>query len=153
MRIAALVVVGSVIFLKDQIAAVVPFLGIIFWPHSLMTGLIADAVTLLGTAVMIWSRSTLGSNWSANVVFKEDHELVTHGPYAYARHPIYSGLLLMVLGVAIYAGNSMWFSLFTLFFIGAYYKAHKEERLLTMHFPEEYPVYVKRVRAIIPFVF
>lgn len=102
---------------------------------------------------MIWSRSTLGSNWSANVVFKEDHELVTHGPYAYARHPIYSGLLLMVLGVAIYAGNSMWFSLFTLFFIGAYYKAHKEERLLTMHFPEEYPVYVKRVRAIIPFVF
>ena len=152
MRISALIIVGSVIFLKDQIATIVPFLGINFWPRSFTTGIVADAATFLGMAIMIWARITLGKNWSANVVFKENHELITHGPYSYARHPIYSGLLLMVLGVAIYSGSSIWFLFFVLFFLGAYYKAYKEEKLLIKYFPEEYPAYARRVRAIIPFV-
>jgi protein-S-isoprenylcysteine O-methyltransferase Ste14 len=101
---------------------------------------------------MVWARRTLGRNWSANVTFKEGHELITSGPYAYVRHPIYSGLLLLILSVAVYAGSVISFVIFLLFFLGAFLKAGKEERLMAEHFPDAYPIYLKRVKAIIPFV-
>lgn len=153
MRILAIIIVGSIIFLRTQISTFIPFFDFRFWPHSLTAGIIADIVTLAGMLTMISARIALGKNWSANVIFKENHELITHGPYAYARHPIYSGLILMVLGTAIYSGSFAVFLLFILFFFGAYYKARKEERLLVKHFPEAYPAYIKNVRALIPFVF
>ncbi len=153
MRIIAIVVVGSVIFLREQIASIVPGFNMNLWPHSLTTGLIADIITLLGLMVMIRARIALGKNWSANVVFKENHELITSGPYAYVRHPIYSGLLLMVLGAIIYSGSLAGVLLFVLFFFGAYYKGRKEEKLLSIYFAEKYTEYKKKVRALIPFIF
>lgn len=103
--------------------------------------------------VMIWARVALGKNWSANVVLKENHELITGGPYSYVRHPIYSGLLLMILGLAIYLGSLFGFLIFIIFFFGARYKAFKEEKLLLKYFPERYPDYKKQVSALVPFVF
>ena len=146
MRILAIVIISLAFFLNKQI-------GLNLWPYSLTSGLIADAITLAGMLTMIYARITLGNNWSANVTFKENHELIQTGPYAYVRHPIYSGLLLMVLGVAIYSGSPILLLLFVIFFFGAYYKARKEEKLLIKHFPETYPVYIKKVSALIPFVF
>jgi protein-S-isoprenylcysteine O-methyltransferase Ste14 len=153
MRIIAIAVVLSVIFFREQIISFVPIMGIKFWSHSLVSGILADIVTLLGVMFMIWSRITLGKNWSANVTLKEGHELITSGPYAYVRHPIYSGLLLMILGLAIYAGSFLGFFVFLLFLFGARYKAHKEEKLLLEYFPQEYPAYKKKVWTLIPFVF
>lgn len=153
MRIIAIIVVGSAIFFRKQISFYFPFINTDFYSQTLMTGTVADIVVLLGMLVMISARAALGKNWSADVIFKEDHELITRGPYAYIRHPIYSGLILMILGVAIYSGSFIWFFLFALFFVGAYYKARKEEILLTKHFPETYPAYTKKVSALIPFVF
>ena len=115
--------------------------------------IIADIVVLAGLIVMIWSRVTLGKNWSANIVLKEGHELITSGPYSFVRHPIYSGLLLMILGVTLYVGSFAWLVLFVLFFIGAYFKAMKEEELMVKQFSQEYNEYRRRVKAIIPFIF
>jgi protein-S-isoprenylcysteine O-methyltransferase Ste14 len=153
MRILAVIIVGSVIFLKEQIAIFLPFINTNFWSYTLTIGIIADIVALLGMLIMIYARVTLGKNWSANVTFKENHELITNGPYAYVRHPIYSGLILIILSVAIHSGNFAWLLLFVLFFFGAYYKARKEEKLLIKHFPDTYPAYMKKVSALIPFIF
>jgi protein-S-isoprenylcysteine O-methyltransferase Ste14 len=153
MRIIAILVVGSFLFLREQMTHYLPFLGLMLWPHSLSAGIVADIVTATGMVVMIWSRITLSDNWSANIVFKEGHELITNGPYAFVRHPIYSGLLLMILGTAVYSGTLDVFLLFGLFFVGARYKAYKEEKLLVTYFPNSYPSYVKRVKALVPFIF
>ncbi|MCX6717893.1 MAG: isoprenylcysteine carboxylmethyltransferase family protein [Candidatus Taylorbacteria bacterium] len=75
------------------------------------------------------------------------------GPYKYVRHPIYSGIILVILGIAIYLGNIAGLLLFLAFFFGAYYKAIKEEKLLLKHFSEKYIEYKKHVRVLIPFVF
>src|SRR5215475_4608603 len=75
------------------------------WARSFAVMLTADVLTLLGVVVVVWARSTLGRNWSANVVLKEDHEIVARGPYAYVRHPMYSGLLLMMVGAVIFFAN------------------------------------------------
>ena len=62
------------------------------------------------------------------------------------------GVILIVLGLAIYSGSFAGYLLFVLFFFGAYYKAYKEENLLLEHFSEKYILYKKKVRAIVPFV-
>ena len=81
------------------------------WRSSLPVALLSDLIVLAGAAVMVWARLTLGRNWSAEVSFKQDHELIESGPYAHVRHPIYSGLLLMCLGTAIFYGRALGFGL------------------------------------------
>jgi len=74
-------------------------------PHSVLFLLAGLALTLAGLALALWARATLGGNWSGIVTLKEDHELIRHGPYGHVRHPIYSAILLMVLGSALAIGT------------------------------------------------
>ena len=129
------------------------FAGVILWHSSLVIGLIADLITFTGFIVVLWARKTLAGNWSSDVVIKEDHELIERGPYAYVRHPIYSGLLLMVLGAAIISGLVGAFVMLAILFFAFWFKASQEEQLLTKHFPDAYPNYKARVKAFIPFIF
>ena len=130
-----------------------PSWNVTFWQRTLLTGLIADAVVLAGLIVSIWARITLGGNWSYSVTFKENHELIERGLYRYVRHPIYSGLLLMALGTAILVGKLLVFTVLVIVFLGVWIKWRQEELLLTRHFPQAYPDYKRRVRALIPHVF
>lgn len=131
----------------------VSFMSIELWSNTITTKIVADIVTFIGMLIMIWARKTLDKNWSANIVLKESHELITKGPYAYVRHPIYTGLSLMVLGVVIYANTISFAIFFVIFFFGAYYKARKEEALLISHFSDKYIEYKKKVKALIPYIF
>jgi protein-S-isoprenylcysteine O-methyltransferase Ste14 len=104
-----------------------------------------------GLGLAIWARIYLGRNWGMPMTKRAQPELVTSGPYRFVRHPIYSGLLLAVLGTA-FATNLYW--LIVLAFLGAYftYSATVEERLMTTSFPDEYPSYRAHTRMLIPFV-
>jgi protein-S-isoprenylcysteine O-methyltransferase Ste14 len=109
-------------------------------------------LVLAGLAFTIWARITLGRNWSAEVTFKEDHHLIQSGPYALARHPIYTGLIAMALGTAINYGRVIGLVVFVGACGGLWWKAREEERMMASHFPDTYPEYKTRVRAIVPFV-
>jgi len=119
--------------------------------HNLATGILADLFVFLGLGIAIWARVTLGGNWSSRVTLKEGHELIQRGPYRLIRHPIYSGLLLMVLGTAILVGRSGGFFALLVCFGGFWVKARQEELLLTKHLPG-YPEYMARTKALVPFV-
>ena len=95
---------------------------------------------------------TLAANWSGDVTLKESHELIVRGPYQYVRHPIYTGLLTMVLATALSEGNLGAYCGALLIFAGTRVKMKIEEDLMLRHFPETYPGYQKRVKALIPFV-
>jgi len=125
----------------------------ILWPRTLVTGLLGDVITLAGLILMLWARVVLGGNWSSSVVFKEGHELIDRGPYRYVRHPIYSGLLLMVLGTAVLYGRLGGFIELLVLFFALRFKSLQEERLMARHFPEAYRSYKARVKALIPSVF
>jgi protein-S-isoprenylcysteine O-methyltransferase Ste14 len=110
------------------------------------------AVCALGIGVAMWARVYLGRNWGMPMSLREGHELVTTGPYALVRHPIYTGILLALVGTA--AVQARWPSLVLLVFFFAYfiYAAKVEERTMREQFPVEYPAYVRRTRMLIPFV-
>jgi protein-S-isoprenylcysteine O-methyltransferase Ste14 len=107
-------------------------------------------ICALGLAVTMWARRTLADNWSAFVTFKEGHELIQRGPYAYTRHPIYSGILLMMLGTAVVMNQNGALLGFLVFFGGLWWKLQQEEALMTKHFPATYAAYQRRVKALIP---
>jgi protein-S-isoprenylcysteine O-methyltransferase Ste14 len=121
-------------------------------PRDLPVRVLADLLAVAGVAILLWARTILGGNWSSAVTLKENHELIQHGPYAYARHPIYSGLLLLSLGTAVHYATLGGFVLLALAAIGFAFKMRQEEQLMTEHFPDRYPTYRARVKAIVPFV-
>lgn len=122
------------------------------WHTTLPLGIVSDCIVLAGVALTVWARITLGRNWSAEVTFKQDHELIESGPYALARHPIYTGLISMALGTAIAHGRAFGFVLLIALCGGLWWKALQEEKIMGRHFPESYAEYRTRVRALIPFV-
>jgi protein-S-isoprenylcysteine O-methyltransferase Ste14 len=110
------------------------------------------AVFLLGLALAIWARVYLGRNWGMPMSQKADPELVTTGPYRSIRHPIYSGIILAMIGTTI-AVSLYW--LVAVVLIGAYFvfSAIMEERFMAGRFPDSYPEYKRSSKMLIPFIF
>src|SRR5215469_5049365 len=125
--------------------------GSVVWAQTMTTNILADLATVLGLILVIQSRRALGQNWSSEVVIQEKHELIEKGLYAYIRHPLYSGLILMLMGVALYYGRTAWIIIFVCSFFGFYFKSRMEERLLTKTFPA-YSEYKRRTKALIPLI-
>lgn len=127
--------------------------GAILWRTTPGLAVVAAIITALGLLVALWARAVLGTNWSGAIALKEQHELIERGPYAFVRHPIYTGVLLMALGTVTFWGTRVGMIVFAAMIVGFIVKARGEERLLTKHFPETYPRYRARVTArLIPFV-
>ena len=121
-------------------------------PETSVLALGASLISLFGVAMTLWARYTLADNWSADITFKEGHELIQRGPYRFVRHPIYTGILSMILAVAISFGHLRGFVGTALITAGFWYKLSLEEELMTRHFPDSYPSYRARVKALIPWL-
>jgi protein-S-isoprenylcysteine O-methyltransferase Ste14 len=115
-------------------------------------GLIGVLLCMAGIAFAIWARVYIGSNWGMPMSVKRDAELVIAGPYAYVRHPIYSGVLLAILGSALVVGV-WWFAIFIVSVFYFVWSAFREEKIMTEAFPEGYPAYRKRTKMLVPFMF
>ncbi len=107
---------------------------------------------IVGILIMIWARQHLDKNWSGNVIIQQGHSLSRSGPYKYVRHPIYSGGLLAMFASAIVLGNIFGFIWVLFCAFGLILKSKQEEELLIKQFPDEYPLYKKQVKMLIPFI-
>ena len=119
--------------------------------HGLALHVVGVILFASGLAFAVWARIYLGRNWGMPMTKKDEPELVTSGPYRFVRHPIYSGMLLAILGTAL-ATNVYWF--IALGIVGIYflYSGRVEERLMTTAFPAVYPSYGARTKMLIPFL-
>ena len=125
-------------------------LGARFLPGAGWVAALGIVMTLAGLLFACWARHVLGSNWSAVVQLKQDHELIERGPYRHVRHPIYTGLLLAFLGTAVALGE--WRGLLALVIVAVSFwrKLRLEERWLGEQFGAAYADYMRRVKALIP---
>ena len=110
----------------------------------------AIVLTFAGVALSIWARLILGENWSAKVTRKVDHELIRSGPYAFVRHPIYSGLLLATIGTAIFVGEYRGLIAVPLVLLSESIKARREERFMIEEFGQTYQDYREQTWFIVP---
>lgn len=107
-------------------------------------------VTIAGLLFAVWARRHLGANWSRSVTVKEQHELITSGPYGLVRHPIYTGLLTGFLGTAIAITQIRGVVAFCLVAIALWAKLRLEEQWMRAQFGETYARYASRVPALVP---
>jgi len=111
------------------------------------------AVCLMGFAGALWSRHNLGSEWRGAPEVRDDHRLITTGPYGFTRHPIYSSLFLMMIGSAL--TTRYWLSLVEVCVVIVAYtiKAVAEERFLLQHFGVQYEKYQKSTYMLMPLIY
>jgi len=119
--------------------------------HSPWIELPGLVILVASTIFAIWARIRLGRMWSAMPnTLQAHHELRTDGPYAVTRHPIYTGLLGMILGTVLLNGLGVTLALPV---VGAAIVATRipiEERLMSSAFPDEYARYRRRVPRLLP---
>jgi protein-S-isoprenylcysteine O-methyltransferase Ste14 len=123
------------------------------WPTGLWPFWLGAAVMIAGLLFAIWAREHLGSNWSRSVTIKQGHELITSGPYAVVRHPIYTGILAGFLGTAIALSEARGFIAFVLIFLALWLKLRMEEQWMRSQFGETYATYAHQTAALVPYLF
>jgi len=109
------------------------------------------ALWIAGLALAVWARLYIGRNWGMPMTRREEPELVTTGPYHLIRHPIYSGIILAMIGTAV---ATTLVGLIVVAVIAAFFtfSATREESFLATEFPETFPPYKAKTKMLIPFV-
>lgn len=146
----ALFVAALIVLLKSPAGA---WAGALSWrtaasPAAASLGVLLAA---LGVGFAIWARLHLGRNWGMPMTERKDPELVTSGPYAYVRHPIYTGVLLAIFGSALASGFP-WLAVFAVACVYFLYAARQEEQVMRKRFPAAYPAYAARTKMLVPFL-
>jgi protein-S-isoprenylcysteine O-methyltransferase Ste14 len=129
-----------------------PWLYLQVWPVGVWPFWVGAAVTIAGLLFAVWAREHLGSNWSRSVTIKPGHELITTGPYAVVRHPIYTGILTGFLGMAIAISQVRGFIVFVLIFLVFWVKLRMEEQWMRSQFGEAYAAYARQTAALAPYL-
>jgi protein-S-isoprenylcysteine O-methyltransferase len=115
---------------------------------------VAAILILAGIGLRWWAIVTLGRFFSVDIALQEQHRIVQEGPYRWIRHPAYTGLLIIFLGVGIAFRN--WVSLvlivlpITTLFL---YRIRIEEAALSEELGTAYLEYRKKTKRLLPRVF
>jgi protein-S-isoprenylcysteine O-methyltransferase Ste14 len=107
----------------------------------------------VGFSFSWWARVHLGRLWSRWVVRKANHYIIQTGPYAFVRHPIYTGIILATLATAVMFGTAFAYLGAAFVILSFYIKARLEERFLREELSAEaYDAYAQRVAMLLPFL-
>ncbi len=151
-RILRVFVILVVIVILSTTRIPLPWLYLQLWPAGLWPFWLGAAVTVAGLLFAVWAREHLGRNWSRSVTIKQDHELITTGPYAVVRHPIYTGSLAGFLGMAIAISQLRGFVALVLMFLVFWIKLRMEEEWMRSQFGEAYATYARQTSALVPYL-
>jgi protein-S-isoprenylcysteine O-methyltransferase Ste14 len=119
-------------------------------PKNIFVDVLGISLTAAGIGLAIWARFYLGQNWSSAVSIKVGHQLIRGGPYAWVRHPIYSGILLAITGTALGRGKPVGLLSIAMFWLGFSIKSGMEEKFMLQTFGTEYEEYTRTTGALIP---
>jgi protein-S-isoprenylcysteine O-methyltransferase Ste14 len=126
------------------------FLGQRFIPALPAFAETGFALAILGLLLAVWARIHLSIYWSDKVMLQADHQLIRSGPYAYLRHPIYSGVLLAVLGTALVVAEWRGLVAFAVLLTNYVIKAKREERILVERFGAGFSSHLQQAGFLLP---
>ena len=113
--------------------------------------LVGCMLCVAGVVFMLWARYSIGQNWGMPMTLRVDHELVTRGPYAFVRHPIYTGMFFTMIGTTLVVPLYLVVALFSTVYFTV--SALREEQDMLAQFPAEYGAYRRRTKMFFPFLF
>jgi protein-S-isoprenylcysteine O-methyltransferase Ste14 len=149
-RLLRLFVLAGVFALLFWKATAIGFLGKRLVPDSPALGLLGFLAAIAGMFVTAWSRIVLGRYWSDKVIVQTEHKLIRRGPYARIRHPLYTGVLLAVLGTALVEGEIRGLVSFAILLANYAIKAKREERILSQRFGPEFSLHLRNTGFLLP---
>jgi protein-S-isoprenylcysteine O-methyltransferase Ste14 len=126
------------------------WMAVRFVPDTSAMQTLGVLLTAAGVFIAIWARYHLGANWSGTVTLKEGHELIRTGPYRSIRHPIYTGILIALLGTAIAIGEVRALIGVVIAWGSFYIKATREESLLVKEFGSNFVEHQHRTGMFLP---
>lgn len=112
---------------------------------------VGAVIAWAGSGFAVWAKLTLGRWFSATFGVKPGHVLVTRGPYALVRHPIYTGLFLLGLGLSLAWDSAVTLGFAVLYLVPFWLHTHIEEQMLEAHFGDDWRAYRARVPRLVPF--
>ena len=109
------------------------------------------ALCVVGLAFATWARVTVGRHWALPIAERGESDLVVTGPFAYVRHPIYTGVIAMLVGSALNVPGAYTEVLTAI--LSLLVLARKDDRAMARQLPAVYPGYTRRTKRFVPFVF
>jgi protein-S-isoprenylcysteine O-methyltransferase Ste14 len=108
------------------------------------------ALVVISILFWTWTQVALGKDWSPQLQLRYDHHLVTTGPYAHIRHPMYTAITGFGVGLALVGANWIFVALVVLVVVGMALRIPKEEKMLINEFGDEYRSYMQRTGSLLP---
>jgi protein-S-isoprenylcysteine O-methyltransferase Ste14 len=150
----AILVVGGVIFFAGDLVAALDLIVIQHLAYRLdLMSFGGLALLLLGTALRVQARRTLGKYFSPVVRILPDHRLITYGIYQHIRHPGYLGELLLYLSIPLLLHSLYGFLVMILLMPLILYRIRVEEQVLDKRFGDKYSDYMKKTKRIVPYIY
>jgi protein-S-isoprenylcysteine O-methyltransferase Ste14 len=127
-----------------------PWLGVLSIPLPGWLRWLGFFLSIISLGFWIWTQVALGKEWSPQLQLREEHHLVTDGPYKHIRHPLYTAMMGFGIGLALLTANMIFVALAVLIIIGLIARVPKEEQMMMQEFGEEYITYAHRTGRFLP---
>ena len=108
------------------------------------------ALGIVGLAWWAWTQAALGTRWSAQLQLREEHSLVTTGPYARVRHPLYTAMFAISAAFALVTAHWGFVAFGVLSIVMLLLRVSREERMMLDEFGPEYAAYMQRTGRFLP---
>jgi protein-S-isoprenylcysteine O-methyltransferase Ste14 len=145
-----------IIILAKALVGVLAFSELFIKGYDMDIRLLALGIVIfiIGTLVRVWGHLSLGKQFTIAVKIVPNHKLITTGPHRYMRHPMYTGLFMMILGAGI-AMQSVWgvVATFVVLLPAGLYRVKIEEDVLLKNFGKQYADYMKKTKRFVPYMF
>ena len=107
-------------------------------------------IGVISVAFWTWTQVTLDTQWSAQLQLTKGHHLITTGPYARIRHPLYTGMFGWCAALSLLTANWIFVAVCVLFILGLLWRIPKEEQMMIEAFGDEYKKYMQRTGRLFP---
>ncbi len=127
-----------------------PWLSVLSLPFNGWLRWVGIILGVCSFVLYAWAQAVLGKAWSPHLQMRQQHHLVTSGPYACIRHPIYTAYLVFMTGIALLTANWFFACLLAVSIIVFALRIPKEEIMLIEAFGAKYAEYMQRTGGLLP---